>query len=124
MTTTNRLIALWETYPEGHPARSNADYAFQQFYDNTVKLDGVVRWKSNGSVPPQEILEFWQHVRFRFNMAKSVAARNKDEKEFLARYAQAQRNQPPSAELMHELRANHPPGTVIQDVVTGRKIRL
>ena len=54
---------------------TNPSFPFQQqeaerlitkFEGETTVIDGVVRWVSNGSVPPEDILELWSFVGFAY----------------------------------------------------------
>lgn len=111
-------------YELPHPFRREAERLRESYYTDTYKEDGVIRWKSNGRVPPQDILEFWRHVKLRFNMAKSQAARAKDDKAFLQQYRESQRQRQRTPEELSEMRNAFGEGTVVVDVLTGRKTRL
>ena len=91
-------------------------------FETGAHTDGdlVVRWDSNDRVPPQDILDLWQHLGFIFDMAASQAAHEADTKAFLTEY---RANQPaqPSDEERAEARAAFGPGTEVVDFFTGRK---
>jgi len=105
-----------------HPFRADAERLRIQFDTDTYKDAGVVRWRSNGVVPPQEVLDFWKHIGKRFNMAKSVAARSRETKEFLKSYRENQK--PSTGEQLVEMRGAFNKGTAVVDVISGRKILL
>jgi hypothetical protein len=94
------------------------------FSEAKVDGDGVVRWMSNGAVPPEDILESWASLGLPFDIVQSKAARKRDLAFILADYRKAQKGRKPSAEEMFEMRANFEPGTVVVDVITGRRTRL
>ncbi len=100
--------------------REAVNVADDFFTGATVGNDLVVRWNSNNHVPPQEILDLWQHLGFIFDMAASRRQRIADQTEFLVQY---RANQPaqPSAEHVAEARAAHGPGVTLVDVITGHK---
>lgn len=100
---TERLIAQFDT-------------------DASVSADGVVRWNSNGSVPPQDILDFWAHLQKPFDLARSAAVRSEELDKFLAEYRANAR--PPSDEELHEMRAAFGPGEVVVNVITGQRTKL
>lgn len=116
------------TYIEGlayqlpHPFRRQAEDLAVKFDRDTYKVDGVLRWKSNNLVPPQDCLDFWKHIGKKFNMSKSTAARERDNKAFLKNYSRNQR--PVSAEQRNEMIGAFGKGTTVVDVLTGRKTRL
>lgn len=90
--------------------------------DANVSADGVVRWNSNGSVPPQDILDLWAHLKKPFNLEASVAAREEELTKFLAEYRANAR--PPSDEEIHEMRAAFGPGIEVVNVITGLRTKL
>lgn len=118
------------TYIEGlsynlpHPFRAEAERLRDSFHKDTVKQDGVIRWRSSNNVPPQDVLDFWKHVGFRFNMQKSIAARNREQKAAIERYRKAQANRPISPEQRYEMEAAFGKGTTVVNVFTGRKTQL
>ena len=52
------------------------------FLDATVDRNGVVRWKSNGQVPNQKVLDEWEKASWNFDMEASQKARAEDFKNF------------------------------------------
>ena len=100
--------------------------ARKRFSDATVTA-GVVRWNSNNSVPPQDVLEQWASLGLPFDLKKSVAARDADLTKFTAAYRKAQRAAPRDpefeAEMAFERRAAFGPGVTVVDVNSGRKYR-
>lgn len=84
----------------------------------------MLRWKSNNSVPPQEVLDFWKYIGKRFNMTKSVAARERETKDFLKEYRKRMENYEHSAEEMAEMRAAFGEGATVVNVITGKKTKL
>jgi hypothetical protein len=104
----------------------DAEKSRASFEGAHVDANGVVRWNSNNSVPFDDMLEDWASRLgiTSFNMEASRAAREKDNAKFFAEYRKAQRGRKPSAEEMFEMRANFEPGTVVVDVITGRRTRL
>jgi hypothetical protein len=110
-------------YELPHPFRADAERLRYAFDTDTIKVEGVLRWRSNNSVPPQDILDFWKHIGKRFNMSLSVAAREREQKAFLTSYRKARANRPTSHEEMYELQAVHGRGKTIIDVGSGRQTR-
>lgn len=109
-------------FPLGHPFRDNAERLKDAFEKEAFVLDGVVRWRSNGMVPPEDVLEFWHYLRKPFDLKKSLKARDKDLDEFVRRYRENQR--PPSDEQLAEMRNVFGRGTTVVDVISGRRIKL
>lgn len=84
--------------------------------------NGVVRWKSNDRVPFDDMLEANPDVVSPEVRAKSAAARKADNDAFFAEY---RKNPPvPSPEDMAEMRNAFGPGTVVMNVITGRRYRV
>lgn len=108
-------------YITGHPFRNESERMVRAFDTDTYKEDGVIRWKSNGRVPPQEVLDFWKFIGKRFNMSKSAAARKREQEAFLKGYRKTKRK--PSQEELFEMQAAFGKGTVV-DVITGKKTKL
>jgi hypothetical protein len=95
----------------------------EKFESDATVTDGVVRWNSNDSVPPLDILKLWQHVGKPFDFAKSDATRAAETAAFLAEYRRLNTGRKRSAEEMFELRAGFGEGAKVVDVVTGDPVR-
>lgn len=103
-------------------AAAQAMWDDQDSYSKTVDAAGVVRWDSNGSVPPLDILEDWAELGLPFDLEASKAADAVEWEEFATRYRANQ--QAPSDEEMFEMRAAFGPGAVVVDCISGRKTQL
>lgn len=84
--------------------------------------EGVYRWKSNDRVPFSDMLECWNLDAD--TMEKCVAAREKDDAEFLADYRERMKDYVPSDEEMFEMRAAFGEGETVVNVITGETIQL
>jgi hypothetical protein len=112
-------------YSLPHPFRQQSDRLDKEFETNTtVDSEGVVRWKSNNSVPPKEVLEFWKHQNKEFNYKKSNEVEEKETEKFIQEYRESRKNYVPSEEEMFEMRAAFGPGEQVVDIITGQKIKL
>ncbi len=100
------------------PYHREAANLADRFQTDATVTDGVVRWVSNNSVPPQDILDLWQHLGFVFDMKASQAAHEADTSAFLAAYRAANANGP-GAEERAEARAAMGPGVEMCNVITG-----
>jgi hypothetical protein len=89
--------------------------------DEATLTDGVYRWKSNGQVPPLDLLEI-AGVPLGILQTCRVAY-NADTAEAIKNYREARRNGP-SAEELYEMRAAFGPGETVVDVITGQRIKL
>ncbi len=89
----------------------------------TVDAKDIVRWRSNGSVPFDDVLADFQAVGFKFDFAASQAARERDTAKFVAAYRKAQKNRPVSAEERFEAGAAFGRDVEVVDVISGRKFR-
>ena len=102
------------------------------FVSNDVPMeymikDGIVRWTSNGRVPFADVLEtlFKNLCITAIEMIESNKARELETMAIIESYREMQKNAPVSnEEHMSELRANFEPGTVVVDVITGRKVTV
>jgi len=56
------------------------------FLEAKVDRNGIVRWKSNSRVPPQEVLNEWEEAGFNFDMELSKATREAEFAAFAAEY--------------------------------------
>jgi hypothetical protein len=85
---------------------------------------GVVRWVSNGSILMADVVRDFaidQVPGFVKSVHEAAYAAHCDE--FMRAYASSQPSRPSDEEL-YEMRANHPPGTVLVDVISGRRTQL
>lgn len=105
----------------------DADAARDDFNEHRHYIeDGVVRWSSNDSVPPRDLLSDWFEAGCisKGTLRASLEARSADLDAFCAEYRKAQANRKPSAEEMFEMRAAFGPGAEVVDVISGRRIQL
>jgi hypothetical protein len=93
----------------------------EKFETSTVIENGVVRWKSNSQVPPDDVLEVWTDAGLVFDREASVRQREVDMLEFLGQYRKNQANRSPEqiAEEQFELRVTFGPGVKVVNVITG-----
>lgn len=112
-------------YPRGHVWREETERAISSF-EGTVKLEGgVLRWASNGRVPPVELLDLWREVGKRFNYRNTVTTGKRDMDKTVAEYRRNQMRQ--TAEMEEEQRRNlqgaFGRGKETVDVISGRRYR-
>ena len=93
-------------------------------YHTFIDKHGVIRWKSNKRVPPQEVLDRYKSVNAPFNMEKAIKARKKEQAEMIKEYKESQKQRKRTPEELAEMRATFGEGAVIEDVITGEKIKL
>lgn len=84
---------------------------------NATYTNGIIRWKSNNSVPPQEIVEFAAHLGYPVNTGASKAVREYEMDQFITEYRKNYSG--PSAEERAEARAVHGPGVTLVNAITG-----
>ena len=119
----NRYIEQYNNYRLPHPFRAGAERLAMQFDTDTYKDEnGVLRWLSNNSVPPQEVLDFWRFMGKRFNMNKSMAARKRETKAVIEKYKQQNRGLNDGER--YEAQSVFGKNTIIRDAITGRETRL
>jgi hypothetical protein len=78
--------------------KAETDRLIGQFSTDATVTDGVVRWNSNGRVPPQDILDFWAYLGFAFDVTKSKTVRDEETVLFLSDYRERMANHVSSAE--------------------------
>jgi len=83
---------------------------------------GVVRWNSNNSIPPSDLLELWHHAGCEFNYDKTIAIRDEEISASLEEYRKTKR--PPSEEELLEMRAAFGRWTKVVDIITGQDLIL
>jgi len=98
---------------------------FEQYkgWGYSVDANGVVRWDSNGNVPPVDCVDVIAEFDSRVKVTRTTMERNRDTDAFVARYREARRNYVPSAEEQFEMRAAFGPGETVVDVITGQTFR-
>lgn len=83
---------------------------------------GVIRWTSNGRVPPEDVVALAAHLGLGIDTAACTAARDAETRQFLAEYRKA-RTGGPTAEERAEARAAFGPDADLVDAVTGYRWR-
>lgn len=123
----NRLfMRLLEEYKGAHGEffEKKARESLAMFHDDHVHLeDGIVRWKSNGRIPPDDLLELWHYAGCTFDYHKSCQRRSAEEAEAIKEYTLQRKDYVPSDEELTEMRAAFGK-TVVVDAITGKKIKL
>ena len=104
--------------------RDEANRLIEKFDVDAYVQHGVVRWKNNDRVPPQDVLDLWQHVGHEFDMRKSQVLRESEQQQFLEEYRKRMENYEPSEEELGEMRAAFGPGETVVNVITGKEIKL
>ncbi|MEB8638244.1 hypothetical protein P4H32_31920 [Bacillus cereus] len=120
----NWYIEGYAYHPSPHPFRTEAVRLAAKFETDAYVENGIVRWKSNNSVPPTDILEFWAYLKKPFDYQKSLEQRDIEVQESLARYREAMKNHVPSEEELYEMRAAFGEGATVVNVITGKTTKL
>lgn len=103
---------------------TKARESLAMFHDDHVYLEnGIVRWKSNGRIPPDDLLELWHYGGCSFDYQKSCQRRSAEEAEAIKEYTLQRKDYVPSDEELMEMRAAFGEDVVV-DVITGQKIEL
>lgn len=94
-------------------------------FDTSASVDaaGIVRWRSNGAIPPADVLEFWRHLGKVFDHDASQALRQSEQAAFLDQYRRINAGRQRSDEEMFELRAAFGEGAEVVDVITRDRVR-
>lgn len=125
MSRRSSYIDSWEA-PRHDWERREAEVVAERFDTEATVTDGVVRWDSNGRVPPASVLEFWRYLEKPFDLDASTAARDHEQAEFLEEYRREAARRPvgTSGEQRAELLAAFGPGATVTNVITGQSIHL
>ena len=106
--------------------KSRKDYAIKMISKFSVDAyveNGIVRWKSNDHIPPQDILELWDYVNKDFDYKNSIAVQNKEDAEFFEQYRKANANRVVSAEERFELECNFGEDETVVDIITSQVLK-
>lgn len=106
----------------GHVYHSEALRVAASLRLETDIAGGVIRWQSNGNVPPAECVLLAAHIGLPINVGACSRARGADVDRFLAAYRQANANGP-SDEERFAARAAFGAGASVVNVVTGFRFR-
>lgn len=93
------------------------------WHGETTNKDGVLRWTSNGRVPPADIIALAAHITMPINVAACTKARDEETAAFLAEYRKNNDRQM-TAEERFEARATFGKGTTVVNLITGRRTKL
>lgn len=102
----------------------DAERVIKQFETDAYVIDGVIRWKSNDRIPPNDILELWHYKGKDFDYEKSVAISDHETTLSLRAYRDRMKNYSPSPEELSEMRSAFGSGAKVVDVITGKEIQL
>lgn len=91
-----------------------------------IDEDGIVRWKSNDSVPFPDMLYDFRHLGFidETTERRSTETRNHESGLAIERYRKQRAEHGYSDEEMFEMRAAFGPGEEVIDILTGKKFVL
>ena len=90
------------------------------YFDN----ENVPRWKSNNSVPMNDMLDMWKFLGKDFDYDKAVEARQKQVEIELAQYRNHQSKHEYSQEEIYEMKSAFGNDAVVVDILTGKEIFL
>ena len=94
-------------------------------HDHYTDANGVIRWASNNSVPPIDILElaFVDGKISEQTLSISLKTKSAEDKAFLEQYFQMRQKHGYSEEELFEMEASFDPSETIVDALTGLVIR-
>lgn len=112
--------AFWERHNAKERARHLAAFDTDAYVDEK----GVARWKSNGGVPPTEILNVWHEEKKPFDFVLSISTGKAETAGFIQKYreARAQRTPEQIEEERMMARGAVGEGHTLIDVFTGERI--
>jgi|LakMenEpi03Aug12_release.lakeMendotaPanAssembly.Ray.scaffolds.fasta_scaffold1896195_1 hypothetical protein len=94
-------------------------------YDYHHDANGVIRWNSNNSVPPRDILELaWIDGKIsEQTLTISLATKSEEDDAFLKQYILMRQKNGYSEEELCDINANFDSSETVVDVITGQIIR-
>lgn len=94
-------------------------------YDYHHDANGVIRWNSNNSVPPRDILELaWIDGKIsEQTLTISLTTKSEEDDAFLKQYILMRQKNGYSEEELCDINANFDSSETIVDVITGQIIR-
>ena len=105
-----------------NPYHREAKTLVEKLKHEATITNGVIRWNSNGSVPPVECVALAVHVRLPIDLAECTRVRDEETREFFNEYRK--RNRGFSSEERMEMRAEFGEGTTVINVITGRRVKV
>lgn len=130
MSTTPINLEIMRARLALNKARQALDtmkYVLARFEEDEAYVDaqGIMRWRSNESVPPAECLAAALDMGL-ITLPQHNRSTEVGQAETRAVIEAYRANQPaqPSDEELYEMRAAFGPGEVVVDVITGRKTQL
>jgi hypothetical protein len=122
MRVTRSLVNEYEGY-FGQFFQKDAQRSADRFND-TIVTNGIPRWPSNNNVPPQDLLDLWNHIGKPFNYELATETLANEISETLRQYKISRMNYTPGLEELYEMQAAFGKGVTVQDVITGKEIQL
>lgn len=99
----------------------DAEGMINKFDNESEVVDGIVRWKSNKSIPPVDILQIWAFCEKPFDYSASEIQRQVEVRDFLEQYRAQEAQNPVSEEQIAMARGAHGSGVTLVNAITGRK---
>lgn len=95
----------------------------EKSWNNDMYFDeeNIPRWKSNDSVPMNDMLDMWKFLNKEFDYDKAVEARQREEAEALRQYRSFRKKHGYSREELAEIQAESGNEEVV-DILTGMVI--
>lgn len=90
----------------GETWRKEAERILIKFNDAYIDSQGVIRWKENNSVPPDDLLELWHYAGLKFDFDKAIEVGIKEKSKLTAVYRERMRNYKYSEDEMVEIRVS------------------
>lgn len=116
---------VWPSYFIRNVLRYEDEIKYLDYWDeNNIYIDGngVVRWRSNNSVPPQDILDVWNKYGKPFNYNASIYAHECEVEDKIRSYVEANKDYKPTTEDMIEMRSVFGEGSTVVNILTGKKV--
>ena len=112
------LGAFWKKNAEEEVRKAVAQADTQA----TIETDGAIRWNSNGRYLMDDFCEKLEYAGYGFSRKATARKRDVQNAESLARYRRNDRGL--SGEKLAEARTAFGEGTMVVDVLTGKKTKL
>jgi len=95
-----------------------------QKFDETVVINDIPRWSSNNHIPPEDLLQLWNHVGKNFNLDAAIVQQDIEVRESIEQYKIHRRNHPLNDEELQEIVATFGVGAEVVDILTGERIPI
>ena len=96
----------------------------RDWYEKTYTVDGVTRWKTNGHIPFDPMLQKFVEAGYDVDINKCARIRAQEVNQSLQEYRKSQENHSLSEEDMFEMQSAFGKGVTVVNILTGKQYKL